>query len=151
MKVIGLDHLVLNVWNVDVAIEFFRDVLGLEILREPEYRAGKVGFPSVRISKDIIIDLRTVPPEAEFAQDTKNVDHICLRLSPGDLNLLIQQLQAKGISTDNDLGVRWGARGYGESFFLRHPEVGTIELKFDFQGERLRVLGWDARPRPNAV
>lgn len=151
MKVIGFDHIVINVRDIEQAIEFFRDMLGLEVLREEEFRAGKVGFPSVRITADTILDLRAVPADTEFAQDTKNVDHICLRLAPTDLNRLKDQLAANNIPIAGDLGVRWGARGYGESFYLSHPEVGTIELKCDFQGERLRKLGWEARPRPNAV
>ena len=51
MKVIGFDHLVVNTRNPDRALAFYRDVLGLEILREEEYRAGKVGFASVRESR----------------------------------------------------------------------------------------------------
>ena len=58
MKVIGFDHLVVNTRNPDRALAFYRDVLGLEILREEEYRAGKVGFASVRITPETIIDVR---------------------------------------------------------------------------------------------
>ncbi len=38
MRVVGLDHLVLNVKNVDASLTFYRDVLGLEVLREDEFR-----------------------------------------------------------------------------------------------------------------
>lgn len=38
MRVVGLDHLVLNVKTVDASLTFYRDVLGLEVLREDEFR-----------------------------------------------------------------------------------------------------------------
>ena len=58
MHVIGLDHLVVNTHNLEQALHFYRDVLGLEILRLEEFRAGKVGFVSARISPETIIDIR---------------------------------------------------------------------------------------------
>ena len=50
MRVIGLDHLVVNVKNVDEAIDFYGGVLGMEVLREEQFRKGEVGFVSVRAS-----------------------------------------------------------------------------------------------------
>ena len=82
MKVIGFDHLVVNTRNADRALAFYRDVLGLEILREEEYRAGKVGFASVRITPETIIDVRPLPSDEKFV---KNVDHICVRIAPTDM------------------------------------------------------------------
>ena len=147
-KVIGFDHLVINTRNVDRAIEFYRDVLGLEILREEEYRAGKVGFVSVRITDETIIDVR---PHASDEPFVKNVDHICVRLAPTDLNRVIEELQARGFETQNEINTRWGAQGYGESLYISDPEGQTIELKCNFQGSKLRELGWDARPRVGSV
>ena len=58
MTIVGLDHLVVNTKDVETAVEFYRDVLGLEILRLEEFREGKVGFVSARISAETIIDIR---------------------------------------------------------------------------------------------
>ena len=38
MTIVGLDHLVVNTKDVETAVEFYRDVLGLEILRLEEFR-----------------------------------------------------------------------------------------------------------------
>ena len=148
MKVIGFDHLVINTRNPDRALAFYRDVLGLEILREEEYRAGKVGFASVRITPETIIDVRPFNSDEEFV---KNVDHICVRIAPTDMERMKEQLRGYGTDTDDDINVRWGAQGYGESLYIRDPEGQMIELKCNFQGEKLRRLGWDARPGPNRV
>ena len=148
MKVIGFDHLVINTRDVDRAIEFYRDVLGLEILREEEFRAGKVGFVSVRVTDETIIDVR---PSASDQPFVKNVDHICVRLAPTDLMRVKDELRARGLETQDEVNTRWGAQGYGESLYVDDPEGQTIELKCNFQGAKLRDLGWDARPRPGSV
>ena len=57
IKVTELDHIVLNVGDIDRSLKFYTDVLGLQAERLDEFKAGKVGFPSVRINGDTIIDL----------------------------------------------------------------------------------------------
>jgi catechol 2,3-dioxygenase-like lactoylglutathione lyase family enzyme len=46
-----MDHIVLNVADAERSVAFYRDVLGLAIERLEEWRAGKVGFPSARVSE----------------------------------------------------------------------------------------------------
>jgi len=55
MHVIGLDHMVVNTHDLEQALHFYRDVLGLELLRLEEFRAGKVGFVSARVSPETIM------------------------------------------------------------------------------------------------
>ena len=57
IKVTELDHIVLNVGDIDRSLKFYIEVLGLQPERLDEFKAGKVGFPSVRINADTIIDL----------------------------------------------------------------------------------------------
>jgi hypothetical protein len=56
-KITALDHIVLNVGDIDRALQFYTGVLGLAGERVEQFRAGKVGFPSVRINDATIIDL----------------------------------------------------------------------------------------------
>jgi catechol 2,3-dioxygenase-like lactoylglutathione lyase family enzyme len=57
IKVTELDHIVLNVSDIERSLKFYTEVLGLQAERLDEFKAGKVGFPSVRINGDTIIDL----------------------------------------------------------------------------------------------
>ena len=41
LKVIGLDHIVLRVPDIEEAIHFYCDLLGMKPLRVDEWRAGK--------------------------------------------------------------------------------------------------------------
>ena len=49
MNVVGFDHVVVNTRDVEAALTFYRDILGLELLRLEEFRQGKVGAVSARV------------------------------------------------------------------------------------------------------
>ena len=126
MRVVGMDHIVVNVSDVDEALRFYGDILGLEVLRLDQFRKGEVGFVSVRLSGDTIIDLR---PNAETPGRPVNVDHFCLVVEPTDMEETLAELRAKGVEISGDVGTRWGARGNGPSFYVRAPDGNRFELK----------------------
>ncbi len=68
IKVTELDHIVLNVSDIDRSLKFYTEVLGLQPERLDEFKAGKVGFPSVRINGDTIIDLFPIARVRECKQ-----------------------------------------------------------------------------------
>ncbi|MBM3943515.1 MAG: hypothetical protein FJ316_11480 [SAR202 cluster bacterium] len=127
MRVIGLDHLVVNVKDMDAALEFYGKVLGMEVLRLDQFRQGKVGFVSVRASDHSIIDLR--PSDASAASGGENVDHFCLVLEATDMPALMSRLETQGVKVAGPVSPRWGSHGNGPSFYLWDPEGNKIELK----------------------
>jgi len=126
MTIVGLDHLVVNTKDVETAVEFYRDVLGLEILRLEEFREGKVGFVSARISAETIIDIR---PDTSGDKPTPNLDHYCLVLGPTDMTTLHSELKGRGIRVDEEVRPAWGAQGYGQQFKIWDPDGNKIELR----------------------
>ncbi len=126
MTIVGLDHLVVNTKDVETAVEFYRDVLGLEILRLEEFREGKVGFVSARISAETIIDIR---PDTSRDKPTPNLDHYCLVLGPTDMESLHAELKARGIRVEEGVRPAWGAQGYGQQFKIWDPDGNKIELR----------------------
>ncbi len=126
MRVVGMDHIVVNVSNVGEALEFYGGVLGMEVLREDQFRRGEVGFVSVRASGDTILDLRPTenPPAGQV-----NIDHFCLVVETADIAATLEELRAKGVEITGPMGTRWGARGDGSSFFIAAPDGNKIELK----------------------
>ncbi len=125
MKIVGFDHLVLRVGDVDAALRFYQEALGLEALRVEEFRRGEAPFPSVRLSPDALIDL-VRKPKTEGAE---NVDHFCLVIEAEEMEGLAQELRAKGVEIEGEPGTRWGAHGWGTSFYVRDPDGNVIELK----------------------
>jgi catechol 2,3-dioxygenase-like lactoylglutathione lyase family enzyme len=120
MRVRAFDHVVLNVADVERSLAWYCGELGLEPMRVDEWRAGKVFFPSVRVSDDTIIDLLALAPNGN------NVDHICLVIDPVDLD----ELAASGrFDVVDGPGQRFGARGEGTSLYVRDPDGNTVELR----------------------
>ncbi|GGP33306.1 MULTISPECIES: VOC family protein [Streptomyces] len=121
LRVKDFDHLVLNVQDVERALDFYTGPLGLEPVRVEEWRAGKVPFPSVRVSPTMIIDLFDRP------RGESNVDHICLVVDPLDW----QQVIDEGTLTVLEGPVpRFGARGSATSVYVQDPEGNTVELRW---------------------
>jgi len=121
VTVTGLDHLVLNVADVDRSLKFYVGELGLESTREHEWRAGEVAFPSVRIDPTTIIDLLEAPREAG------NVDHICLVVEPTDFNSIADSGRFEVVDGP---GPRFGAQGMGTSIYVRDPDSNVVELRY---------------------
>ena len=120
VKVIGIDHLVLAVSDVDRTLAWYEDQLGLEPLRVEEWRRGEAPFPSLRVSESIIIDVIAGPRAGE------NVDHICLLVDVDDLDAVVESGKFDVVSGPSRL---WGARGYGQGVYVRDPDGNVLELR----------------------
>jgi catechol 2,3-dioxygenase-like lactoylglutathione lyase family enzyme len=121
IKPVGLDHIVLNVADVQRSLDFYCDSLGLAPERVEEWRAGTVPFPSVRVNEATIIDL------VNQASTGNNLNHFCLVVEPIDLEALVG-----GGDLEIEMGPvpRWGARGRGLSVYLRDPDRNQVELRY---------------------
>ena len=82
LRVVGIDHVVLNVADVERSLAFYCGELGLAPERVDEWRRGEILFPSARVDVDTIIDLLAAPRTGE------NADHLCLVVEPLDLDAL---------------------------------------------------------------
>jgi catechol 2,3-dioxygenase-like lactoylglutathione lyase family enzyme len=120
IRVTGLDHLVLNVADVERSLAWYTGELGLEGDRVEEWRRGEVFFPSVRVDRGTIIDLLA-------AERTEaNVDHICLVVEPTDL----QAIKDSGrFDVVDGPDTRYGAQGNGTSLYVRDPDGNVVELR----------------------
>jgi catechol 2,3-dioxygenase-like lactoylglutathione lyase family enzyme len=120
LHVTGLDHVVLNVADVERSLAFYCGELGLEPERVEEWRRGEILFPSVRVDARTIIDLLAVPRTGE------NADHLCLVVEPIDLDAL----KASGrFDVVDGPATRFGARGNGTSLYVKDPDGNTVELR----------------------
>lgn len=120
VKAVGLDHVVLNVADVERSLAWYCGELGLEGLRVEEWRGGEVLFPSLRLDETTIIDL------LETARTGQNVDHICLVIERADLDAVVASGRFDVVSGP---ARRWGARGDGSSLNVLDPDGNVIELR----------------------
>jgi catechol 2,3-dioxygenase-like lactoylglutathione lyase family enzyme len=121
LRITALDHVVLNVTDVERSLAFYTDELGLEPIHVEEWRRGERPFPSVRVDEGSIIDLVALPRTGE------NLDHFCLVVEPMDFDAL----KASGrLEVVEGPATRFGARGDGTSIYIRDPDQNLVELRY---------------------
>ena len=129
LKVTGLDHIVLRVPDREEAIRFFRDVMGMEPLRVEEWRAGRVPFPSLRVSEGTIMDLETLKEEPG-PEERQRLSHFALRVETVDAEKAAKELESAGVTVVPDSRRRkWGAYGDGLAFHVLGPGGVNIEVR----------------------
>jgi len=117
-----LDHVVLRCSDQQRMLGFYLNVLGLV----EERRLEAIGLIQLRAGRSLI-DL--VPDVDATPRERPNVDHVCLAIATRDMDAVVRHLAAAGVETIGEPMVRYGARGYGASIYLRDPEGNVLELK----------------------
>ena len=128
-NILGLDHLVLRVRELDTMLAFYCGALGCTV----ERRQDQIGLVQLRAGA-ALIDL--VPVDGPLGRaggaapgrEARNLDHFCLRIAPFDEAQIRQQLAAHGVQA-GPVESRYGAEGEGPSIYLGDPEGNVVELK----------------------
>jgi glyoxylase I family protein len=120
LRVKGLDHVVLRVADMDRAIAFYEEVLGLHV----ERRLESIGLVQLRAGASMI----DLVPRTEDEDDGRNMDHFAVRIEAMDVPALTAHLQRHGIDP-GEVRRRYGAEGYGSSIYVTDPDGNTVELK----------------------
>ena len=118
--VMGLDHVVLRVTDIDRSIAFYEQVLGLHV----ERRLAEIGLVQLRAGTSMI----DLVPRTEDEDDGRNMDHFAVRIAEMDVPALTAHLKRHGIDA-GEVRRRYGAEGYGSSIYITDPDGNTVELK----------------------
>jgi catechol 2,3-dioxygenase-like lactoylglutathione lyase family enzyme len=127
LKISALDHIVLNVADVERSLAFYSETLGLPAERVEAWRRGELRFPSVRVNEATIVDL--VKASERAADGALNLAHFCLVTDDADLAGIARTLAERGISIETGPAMRSGARGNALSIYFRDPDHNLIELR----------------------
>ena len=126
---IGIDHVVLRVSDLDRMLAFYHDVLGCTDERaQPE-----IGLFQLRAGRSLI-DLITIDGTLGAAggaapgTEGRNVDHVAIAIDTFDEPAIRAHLARYQIAVEQ-AGSRYGADGDGPSIYIRDPEANLIELK----------------------
>lgn len=126
---VGLDHVVLRVIDLEAMLRFYRTVIGCTLERERR----DLGLYQLRAGRSLI-DLVTVDGPlgrsggAAPGAEGRNLDHLCLTVRPFDEAVLRRHMAHHGVAV-GAAGDRYGAEGEGWSIYIEDPEGNTVELK----------------------
>jgi catechol 2,3-dioxygenase-like lactoylglutathione lyase family enzyme len=131
-----IDHIVIRAANATELVEFYVEAVGCKLVRDrPDLGLTHLQGGSAMI--DIIsIDgpLGTKGVSLSASGPGRNVDHVCLRISPFDFEALKSHFETFGIGLAPPQS-RFGAQGEGLSVYFTDPEGNGIELKEDIDEE----------------
>ena len=129
VKITELDHIGLRVKDVEASLRFYSELLGLKTERVDEWRKGEIGFPSVRLNADTLIDFFLSEKKVDNANKEMNQDHFCLVIEPTNMENLKTKLEELGVRIYDGPGKRWGAHGDAISLYMYDPDQNVVELR----------------------
>jgi catechol 2,3-dioxygenase-like lactoylglutathione lyase family enzyme len=120
VRVLEPDHVVLVSPDPERLVEWYRDHLGLEVLRLEQWRAKEVPFISLRVNDAFLVDVMTGDRTGE------NVNHLAVVVDEVDLD----ELAASGrFTVEMGPAELFGARGLGRGVYVRDPDGNLVELR----------------------
>lgn len=126
-----IDHVVIRAVNAAKLSAFYAEAIGCALV----WDRPELGLTHLRAG-NAMIDIVSIdgPLGAEgvsrAAGPGRNVDHLCLCISPFDFGALKAHFDKFGIAVA-PAQTRFGAQGNGLSIYLADPEGNGIELKED--------------------
>lgn len=121
MRIKQLDHMVITTADLEKCLDFYGNILGMEIDDSNERYAVKFGNQKINIHRK----------KAEFLPAAANVTYgsqdICL-IAEGKIEEIREELEEKGYPIELGIVRRTGACGPIESIYLRDPDKNLIEI-----------------------
>jgi catechol 2,3-dioxygenase-like lactoylglutathione lyase family enzyme len=124
MQIDRLDHLVLTVASIDVTVDFYTRVLGMQVVT---FGAGRTALTFGTSKINLHEAGREFEPKAR--RPTPGSADLCLVVSE-DIPLVLAELAAAGLPIEEGPVERTGALGPMTSCYLRDPDLNLIELSY---------------------
>lgn len=128
-EMLGLDHVVLRIQDLEKMRAFYIDVLGCTFVDHDtdlglfQVRAGSALIDLVPLSGKIGSAGGAAP-----GIEGRNVDHFAIQVTPYDDEAIREYLGARGVEL-GETRIRGGAEGEGPAIYIKDPEGNTVELK----------------------
>lgn len=130
VEVTDVDHVALRVTDIDSALGFYHDLLGLPVRDRDLFEAGELPFVAVAAGGR---HLHLFPTDEPI--DVGN-DHVCLLLRCNEtdtreaIDRFLADLRAAGVAVEPDEPEeRLGAYGRDWAAYVRDPDGRIVELK----------------------
>ena len=121
-KIKGLAEIVLHVHDMEAALKFYQEVLGLELIGRPGPVFLQAGDPAVSVPQMIV--LVPLPPEAAEFTAPRTLHHLAFELDPADFDSEEKRLQELGYA------LRYGQHPVipSRTMYVDDPEGNEVEF-----------------------
>jgi len=130
LDIVDLDHVAIRVTDMTRALEFYHELLGLEIRDRERFEAGEVPYVAVVAGGRHIHLVPTDEPVDVGGE------HLCLLVrsneleTQAELEQLLDKLREAGVTVeDGEPYKRYGAYGRDWAAYVRDPDGRRVELK----------------------
>jgi catechol 2,3-dioxygenase-like lactoylglutathione lyase family enzyme len=117
----SLDHLVLTVANIDISVDFYTEVLGMELATVNGRKALTFGEQMIKLQQRG----HEVNPKA--AHPTAGSDDLCF-ITSTPLDEVILQFKEQKVHIEEGPLERTGAMGKMRSIYVRDPDKNLVEI-----------------------
>ena len=129
VKVHALDHLVINVADVALSADWYRKILGMDVV---VFDPGEGKAPRTSLmfgSQKINVRPKTADKVEWFTanHETAGSDDLCF-LTTSTPDEVVAHLRANGVTIEEGPVERHGARGTLRSVYCRDPDGSLIEI-----------------------
>ena len=130
LDVVDLDHVAIRVSDLDSALDFYHELLGMPVRDRQRFEQGEVPYVAVVAGGRHI---HLVPTDEPIDVSS---DHLCLLVrsatmeTEAEIEALIEELRTAGITVEEGEPYRrYGAYGRDWAVYVRDPDGRRVELK----------------------
>ncbi len=126
MKILGIDHVAVNVRNIDAALEFYTKIFGLNVTAREPSKPGIEYFLDCGPSLIGIIQAKDLNRAHHFENDGLGANHFSFRIHARDFDAMIKRLE------EHDVRIE----------FAKKREKSWSLYFYDLDGNKLEVTAW---------
>ncbi len=122
----GIDHVALNVKNLDESLQFYTEILGLKITAREFQKPGIEYFLDAGTSLIGLIQAASENPHHPFQQEGLGANHLSFRVKASDFDATVKALENRGVKV---------------LFVKKRPKSWSVYF-LDPDGNKLEITSW---------
>lgn len=122
----GIDHVAVNVRDLDKALEFYTKVIGLKITKREPSKPGVEYFLDCGLSLIGLIQAKDLDKKHAFENEGLGANHFSFQVHSKDFDPMIKHLESHGVKIE----------------FAKKREKSWSLYFYDLDGNKLEVTAW---------